>query len=127
MATVTLSDLWVHDASNLNSYVKVYMGSLAETSARAGEVRAYANGVFRSITAGAQARSYSVELPYLSRVDLVTLQAWIGSPVMVRDPLGRKVFGTYFSVDASETPIGDVATVLRVSLELYQTSATESV
>lgn len=127
MATVTLSDLWVHDASDLDTFVKVYMGSLTEVSNRAGEVRAYANGVFRAITSGSPARTYSVELPFLSRADLTTLRGWVGRPVMVRDPLGRKVFGTFFSVEASETPIGDIATVLRVSLQLYETSATESV
>lgn len=127
MATVTLSDLWIHQVSDLSAFVQVYMGSLSEESGSDGEVRHYANGVTRAVTTATRTRTVSVELPFLARVDFELLQDWAGQPVMIRDPLGRKVFGVFFSVEASERPIGDVTMVLSAGFELSQLSLSEEV
>lgn len=127
MAMVTLQELWIHQASDLSSYISVYMGALSEESGSEGETRGYANGVTRLITTLAIRRQVSVELPFLARTDFETLQEWAGQPVMIRDPLGRKCFGVYFTIDASERPIGDVATVLGAGFELSQLSLSEEV
>lgn len=127
MAVAILSDLWIHLASGLSTFVRVYMGSLSEESGISGEVRRYANGVFRSVSAAGVVRSVEVELPYLDRVDLGILESWVGQPVMVRDPLGRKIFGTFFMVESSELPIGAVGTVSGVSFTLFALSLSEEV
>lgn len=127
MASVTLNDLWIHQVADFSSYVQVYMGALSEESGSEGEVRRYANGVTRAITTATRSRTVSVELPFLLRTDLQTLQDWAGQPVMIRDPLGRKVFGVFFSVEVSERPIGDVTTVLSAGFELSELSLSEEV
>lgn len=127
MAIVTLGDLWIHLASNLATFVQVYMGALQEESGVSGEVRRYANGVFRSITTAGNSRSIQVEMPYLDRDDLETLEGWVGQAVMVRDPLGRKVFGTFFTIETSERPIGDADTALGVTFTLSALSLSEEV
>ncbi len=50
MASLALSDLWVHLASSLGTFVKVYAGTISEETQISGEVRRYANGVFRAVT-----------------------------------------------------------------------------
>ena len=127
MASVTLDELWIHEVSDLSSFVNCYMGSLTEQSGMTGEVRRYANGVTRAITTLGTHRQVKVELPFLARTDLDLLESWAGTPVMIRDPLGRKVFGTYFTIEVEERPIGDVTTVLRASFDLSALSLSEAV
>lgn len=127
MASVALDELWVHQVSDFSSFVRVYMGSLSEESGMSGEVRRYANGVTRAVTTLGTTKRVSVELPYVLREDFETLESWVSTPVMVRDPLGRKVFGMFFSLNADEKPIGDITTVFRASFELSELSLSEEV
>lgn len=127
MASVTLDELWIHQVADLTQFVRVYMGSLNEESGVTGEVRRYANGVTRAITTLGTTRRVRVELPYVARADYETLESWVAQPVMVRDPLGRKVFGMFFAVSADEQPIGDISTILRAGFDLSELSLSEEV
>lgn len=127
MAIVTLADVWVHQVSDLSSFVQVYAGSISERSGISGEVRRYANGVTRAITTLGTTRTVKVDLPFVSRADIDLMETWVATPVMVRDPLGRKTFGMFFSVDIEDRPIGDPTSILSASFELSELSITEEV
>jgi len=127
VASISLPELWVHQASNLATFVKVHAGTISEETQISGEVRRYANGVFRAITVAGTSRTVAVSLPFLARADLKILEGWVGLPVMVRDPLGRKVFGVFFRLDTSERPLGDINTALQSGFSLSTLSLSEEV
>lgn len=128
MASVTIiNNLYIHRLDDLSVFITTYLGAINEDVGITGEVRHYANGVLRAITTPGQVRRLRIDMPYMARPDLAVLQSWAGLPVMVRDPVGRKVFGVVFTVGVTDQPIGDAATVLGVSFDLFQLSLSEEV
>lgn len=93
MATVTLDQLWIHDADDLSSYVRLrYVDEQVDPS-RNVDVRAYTAGRLRAVTRPAVRRQATWQVGLLSKADRDTLEGWIGQTVMVRSPSGEKFFG----------------------------------
>lgn len=118
MASVTLTDLWVHDADNLSDFIRFpARGSEARTLATPGEVRTYGNGRRRLITREGQDRGLQVDLEDATNAQINWLDERIARVVMVRDVVGLLVFGTYLSNPAVPVyPQGRWTTTLEVQM-----------
>ena len=72
--------------------------------AKGGSFNAYAGGRIRVITTPVDMRTYPVTLQMLTDPQLLLLQQWRGLPLLLRDPVGRRVWGSY--LDVQWTDIG---------------------
>lgn len=103
MAHVTLTELWVHLASDLSQYVTTRgFGAEDVSVSKPVDVRTTASGRRRSFTKAGGGSTISVTFPRADRETIATLEEWAGVPVMVRDPSGRLVWGVYGAVDTPE-------------------------
>ena len=125
MASVSLSELWIHDGDDLSDFVQTFgFASEDETDAVAGEVRTYANGRRRIVRRAGTATSLSVTFPSTDRTTIDWLRAHKGNTLMLRDPYGRKVWGTFFSLSVPEK---GSAQLPDASFTFESTSASEEV
>ena len=107
MASVPLSELWVHEADNLANYVTTD-GFAQENESRSvpGRVQTYAGGRRRTVTRPGSATSLQTTFPVCARVTVAWLRSLAGTTVLLRDPYGRVEWGVYLSVDVSERGSG---------------------
>lgn len=128
MASVTLEDLFLHEADDNSIFITAVLTGEHERTSKPGEVRRYAGGRLRSVTRAGSSQTLDVELRLADRADVDQLRAWVetGTQLMYREPLGRKLWGAVFGLDVKELPGvgGDVADV---SFTFEQTSFTEAV
>lgn len=126
MASVALETVLLALASDLSAPLALDVSSLDEQeSSTAGEVRTYANGRRRSVSRAGTVRSIAVAFDLVAaRSTLTTLRSWRGRVVLFRDPYGRKMYGTFFAVDAKERIPVDV---MECSLTLTEVSFSEAV
>jgi len=99
---VAFQDAWLTDVATSVSVT----GSFPErqsTDALDGGVRVYAGGRRRSITTPSRTRTYPVVLQWLDDTDAAQVAAWAGRVLLLRDTGGRRVFGTFFQVDFTDT------------------------
>lgn len=105
MAILTLAKLWINllvDGSSISAYSTDRSGSYALD----GEVRTYAGGRQRAITAEGAKRQFQFTLPSVTLATVEQLEAWAGRAVQVRDHRGQRFFGTYFGVARGELADG---------------------
>jgi len=107
VASVNLSELWVHEAANLAVSVTTY-GFAQEDESRStpGQVRTHAGGRRVLVTRPGHATSLPVTFPVCARVTVAWLRARVGTAVLLRDPYGRVEWGVYLSLDVSERGSG---------------------
>lgn len=98
MPHVTLDRLWIHDAADLDTYLRFYTADRTDPRTKNGSVRGYANGRNRVITVPGAKRNLQVTLRLVTSANLETLEDWRGTLVMVRDHLGDLFFATFFTV-----------------------------
>lgn len=99
MASVTLRTLWLNDADDLSDSMSFpWMSKLSVQTAKPGEVRLMSNGRLRVVTRAGQTRTFDVDLPNLTRVEVEWLEAHIGRTLLVRDDRGRKIYGAFFTL-----------------------------
>ena len=128
MASVDLTQCWIHLGSDLSQTVSMNLLSLQENKESDGDIQNFAGGVRRVITTGDVAREVDISTDYVPRTSYDTIYAWSGLPIMFRDPLGRKIFGAYFEVDAEEVQHANIDTELyRIELTVLESSDTEEV
>lgn len=127
MASVSLTDVWVHDGGNLNNYLLLGAASLIERPTNPSGTRRYSGGRYRliSVTGVQKFVDLVVDLPERDLVD--TLRGWVGKLVLVRDPFGRKVWATLRSMDVEEVPMADATKVYRVFLPFEEVTVEEAV
>lgn len=116
MASVTLTDVWLHDAGDLSSYVKLSAESIEEVAGAQAPIRRYAGGRFRMVTYPGVQKSYSITFGLLTRSEANSVRSWSGRLLLMRDPLGRATFGRYQDPRISEIPITSTDTVYAVSV-----------
>lgn len=128
MATVTLEDLWLHEANDNTVYLTALLTGERETTSKSGEVRRYAGGRLRSVVRAGSSQTLEVELRLADRADVDQLRDWVeaGTQLMYREPRGRKLWGAIFDLDVTERP-GVADDVADVQFTFRQTSFTEAV
>ena len=98
MIDVTFDDVFLCDVANPGVTVHAHSPERERTADLDGDVRYYAGGRARVITSPRDARTYPLTLQWLTTADVDLLTSWRGRVVLLRDGLGRRVFGSFFSV-----------------------------
>lgn len=124
MATVTLTTLWLNDATDLTDYRSFpLMNQLRATPQTPGEVRLYANGRFRSIKRAGAQQQLAATLAACDRDQVDWIEAHAGRLLLVRDDRGRKFYGTYYGPTIDEHPYDDEADVTLTLVEISHSEA----
>jgi hypothetical protein len=92
-----------------------------EEYTNAGEVKQLAGERLRSVTVAGERGQFAFSLLELSAADVVTLRAWKGQLVQVRDDRGRVFFGVYHAVKPIDVP--DKKTSYSVGITLLTVTA----
>lgn len=107
MASVNLDVVYIHLHSDPWQHVTAEVfGGFTSSVQVVGEVRAYARGRRRVVRRPGRFRPIEVNFP-TDRATLYQLEQWAGETVMLRDPVGRLVYGVYLKVGQVEIGGGD--------------------
>lgn len=98
MASVTLTSIWLQNVADLTTALQLHSTSLVETNSQDGTVRPYANGRQRTVTTASKPRSVALSFTLVSAADAATLKSWAGQLVLVRDPFGLRMWGSFFTL-----------------------------
>lgn len=124
MASVSLSTVWLTDASTPSSSVQVTATAITDSPAVNGQVRVYANGRLRSITTAGTPRQIGLTIILAAPTVISWLEARIGQTVLVRDPFGLKRYGVFYGWDRSQAPYGAYSDL---PVKLYEVTFSEGV
>lgn len=102
MATVDLDDVWVHRGTDLATYVTFVFDQADDTSERDGDVQTFLNGRRAGSATAAEPRTVTYTCDLADRSDAETLAGWLGDLLLVRDGVGRKLWGVVYSVPHAE-------------------------
>lgn len=117
MASVTLAGWWINDGADLSDAHYFAEGeSTGYGPAVVAEVRAYAGGRRRVVTTADRPVKWDVTLTWVSQADLAWLTARMGQVVLMRDPTGRAVWGTFLGLQVTDYP-GQLECSVDLSLE----------
>lgn len=99
MARVHLTEVWLNDAADLSSSLRLlYAGSLEPSFSAPGSEYVTASGAIRSVDTVGAAQSWAVSSPAVDQAGRDWLVAHNGRSVWVRDWLGQRVHGKYRDV-----------------------------
>ena len=101
MATLNLTMLWINLLSD-GSSISAYSSDRARSYEVATEVRTYAGGRQRAITAEGAKRQFEFRLMQVPAATVDQLEAWAGQAVQVRDYRGQRFYGVYGGVAVGE-------------------------
>lgn len=104
MATVTLDRLWVHDADDPASYIKLRLEAAQDESTRSDEVVVSLTGRRRHVRTPQNSRVVDYKCSLVARQDAEQLEDWAGQLLLFRDPRGRKFYGVTNDVETVEVP-----------------------
>lgn len=93
MASVDLTHVWIHDGSDLSSYLKLKARNVRANRVRDVERRRYAGGRTRAISSPLVEVTFSWEALLVNRAALDQLNDWVGDLLFYRDPWGRTGYG----------------------------------
>lgn len=99
---VVFDDVYLTDIADPTVSVHASSPERALAAQRDGEVRSYAGGRRRVITNARTAATFPLTLQWLTTADVDQLMAWRGRLLLLRDGLGRRIFGTYLSLDVQD-------------------------
>lgn len=102
MAMIVLRKLWIHllDTGIGLSFYTAFERSLSKGIS--GEVRTYAGGRQRSVSAVGVKEQVSIQLKQATQLQIDTLESWFGQTVVVRDYRGRRWFGVFYALDVTD-------------------------
>lgn len=123
MASVTLTAVWIQNATDLTTAVQAQSTSIVETPQVAGSVRAYANGRQRTVASASKPRTVAFTFTLMTATDAATLASWAGQLVLIRDPFGTKMWGTYFQTTRTQQPAPNVNDVTLTVTEVTHSEA----
>ncbi len=112
MASITLSECWLHELANLSSFVRLPHSDLQIDAEREVSTRVRAGGRVVAVSRPVRHRTATFTAHTVDRVTLDRLDGWMGSLMMLRTPNGRNsdtgevLFGFYSSLPASLQPDG---------------------
>lgn len=102
MATLNLTKLWINRLDSGAAISAQTAPGRTRAAGMAGEVRRYAGGRQRSVTAAGKAGSFQFTLRMITFATVLELEDWIGVPVQVRDHRGQRFIGVFYDVPATE-------------------------
>lgn len=102
MATLNLTKVWVNRLDTGEAVSAQSAIGRNRSHSMDGEVRTYAGGRQRAITAAGERGTFEVTLRLLPQTTIDVLRSWIGIPVQIRDARGQRFFGVYFDVPVDE-------------------------
>lgn len=113
---VEFSDAFLCEVANPAVTVHATYPQRGSSTSRAGEVKTYAGGRTRVVTAAGRKATFPLTLQLLTDADVDLLDSWQGRLLLLRDGSGRREFGTvlagevtdYYDVDGT---LHDVAVV----------------
>ncbi len=92
MASVTISKLYIHSASDFSDYLELSVSGITPDLQKHVTHAEYAGGRVRVKTRPGQRFRVGYDLPFLTRAEREALTERAGQAVMVRDPVGHKFF-----------------------------------
>lgn len=102
MATVTLTQLWVHEATDLSDYLALYWSEGGEDYQGNATREMYAAGRLRMETTDGAAQDLAFTLPWVTATELQSLRDRTDRVQMIRDSRGRLIWGFWNRVPVSE-------------------------
>jgi hypothetical protein len=106
MASVTFRTLWLSPADDLAAGRSFRLHDMRPVLTIPGEYRRYANGRTRLIKRAGQLRQEEVLLKHLDQASVQQLESWAGELLLMRDPRGGRLWGSYLEVSPAPRPIG---------------------
>lgn len=102
MASVVLDRVWLNDAADLSDSLSFQSSNRGDRERVGGSVRAYANGRQRLVSTATTTLTLPLVAVAVSWADVEWLREHAGRLLLLRDKPGRRVWGTYFSVDVDD-------------------------
>lgn len=126
---VDIQALWVHEAGNPVECRALPLVSLTRKASKAAEYRTYASHRVRRISSGDDSVTYSVILHDPSAGDREWLAAHRDATLIVRDPEGTRLTGSFLDLEEPFAPVipgrprnGDRNVTLEFTAETYDES-----
>lgn len=122
MAMITLRKLWIHlidTGIGLSFYTSFDRGI---SKSMQGEVRTYAGGRQRSVSAVGVKETLTLTLKNVDQTSIDTLETWFGQTVCVRDHRGRRWFGVFYALEIADRR---KKTMHDVGITIYEVTYTE--
>ena len=127
MASLTLTEVWLHQASDPSTVIKLEDATGIEIVQRvSGDVRDFATGR-RWISTNVEYEDIKITALYVDRDDVDTLRDWTGDLLVLRDPTGRQVWGVYDTLTAKEKSDTDLSDVNKISFVFMEVIGDEEV
>ncbi|MFI5833218.1 hypothetical protein ACIA5A_06025 [Micromonospora sp. NPDC051300] len=101
MATLTLTRLWINLLAD-GSAISAYSSDRSRSYTVPTDVRTYAGGRQRAVTAEGAKRQFEFTLTPVIAATVTQLEAWAGQTVQVRDHRGQRFYGVYATVGVGE-------------------------
>jgi hypothetical protein len=118
MATVTLTELHLHDEANHSLYVRTYgYAGYGQSTTTAASRRVYANGRARMVTRSGTLKTKEVVFPAATAAVVTQLAAWVSTVLMLRDPFGDVLRGFYSSFTQEAVTGGSGFTTVAFTFE----------
>jgi hypothetical protein len=125
MATLLLNKTWVNLFTTGDSVTAWRSGDDVDTQTAAGEVRTYAGGRQRAITAEGVQVGWTFTLVGVTTAGTDLLRSWLGQTIVVRDNRGRRIFGVLF--ECPRRPWKEQLDMYDVDMSVRGVDATEEV
>lgn len=104
--TVTFQDVWLTDVTNPSVSAKATSPDRDWDSGLDGVIRVYAGGRRRVIISAHRSRAFPLTLRWVgNEAQILLLESWTGRVLLLRDNLGRRVFGTFLHVAFSDDAV----------------------
>lgn len=102
---VVIANVWITDVATMVS-INAATPARDMDAALSGRVGIYAGGRRRVITAEGDVINHPLALNWVTGPDTTTLMSWRGHVLLLRDALGRRVFGTILAMSHSAVSQG---------------------
>lgn len=127
MASVTLTKVWLQDAADPSDYVQLTGTDLSEVPLANAPIRRYAGGRYRLITTPGIQSLYRLTVRAPTRTEANQIRTWTGSLLLLRDQMGRAVYGRYENPNFRESPQVGVNTVFQIDLAFEEVTHSPAV
>lgn len=129
---VTLAKMWLSDVVTGRTFGWYTDNGREQSFSVRGEVRWYADGQQRSVSAPGMAGEWKFTLVLITTDDTVILKAWLANNVTLfaRDYRGQSMYGTFFQADFAEDKAGSynsVQNTYRAAITLQAVDVVEGV